>query len=75
MSTEINEENKFDKCVHKSIPVIALRGLVVMPDMLLHFDLNREKSILAAKVAMAVFYAEKSTAGRYSPGGLLYLTH
>ena len=52
MSTEINEENKFDKCVHKSIPVIALRGLVVMPDMLLHFDLNREKSILAAEVAM-----------------------
>ena len=38
--------------IQKSIPVIALRGLVVMPDMMLHFDLNREKSIRAAEVAM-----------------------
>ena len=38
--------------MQKSIPVIALRGLVVMPDMMLHFDLNREKSIRAAEVAM-----------------------
>ena len=52
MITEIKDENKFDKCVHQSIPVIALRGLVVMPDMMLHFDLNREKSICAAKTAM-----------------------
>ena len=52
MITEINEENKFNQCLHRSIPVIALRGLVVMPDMLLHFDLNREKSILAAETAM-----------------------
>ena len=52
MITEINEETKFNQCTHKSIPVIALRGLVVMPDMLLHFDLNREKSILAAETAM-----------------------
>ena len=36
----------------RSIPVIALRGLVVMPDMMLHFDLNREKSIRAAEIAM-----------------------
>ncbi len=38
--------------IQKSMPVIALRGLVVMPDMMLHFDLNREKSIRAAETAM-----------------------
>ena len=41
-----------ERIMPKSIPVIALRGLVVMPDMMLHFDLNREKSIRAAEVAM-----------------------
>lgn len=38
--------------LQKNMPVIALRGLVVMPDMMLHFDLNREKSIRAAEVSM-----------------------
>lgn len=41
-----------ENTIQKSIPVIALRGLVVMPDMMLHFDLNRERSIQAAEVAM-----------------------
>ncbi|MBQ8038366.1 MAG: LON peptidase substrate-binding domain-containing protein, partial [Lachnospiraceae bacterium] len=41
-----------ENIIQKSIPVIALRGLVVMPDMMLHFDLNREKSIRAAEVSM-----------------------
>lgn len=41
-----------EKVIQKSIPVIALRGLVVMPDMMLHFDLNREKSIRAAEISM-----------------------
>ena len=35
-----------------NLPVIALRGLVVMPEMMIHFDLKREKSIAAAEVAM-----------------------
>lgn len=38
--------------MEKNLSVIALRGLVVMPDMMLHFDLNREKSIRGAEVAM-----------------------
>ena len=38
--------------MQKSMPVIALRGLVVMPEMMLHFDLNREKSIRAAQISM-----------------------
>jgi len=41
-----------ERVLQRSMPVIALRGLVVMPDMMLHFDLNREKSILAAQTAM-----------------------
>lgn len=41
-----------EKETKKSIPVIALRGLVIMPDMMLHFDLNREKSIKAVEVAL-----------------------
>ena len=35
-----------------SIPVVALRGLVVMPNIMLHFDLNRKKSIAAIEYAM-----------------------
>lgn len=36
----------------KKLPMIALRGLVVMPEMALHFDLSRTKSIEAAQKAM-----------------------
>ncbi len=34
------------------MPAVALRGLVVFPDMFLHFDVGREKSINALKKAM-----------------------
>ena len=34
------------------IPVVALRGLCVLPKMLLHFDINRKKSIAAVESAM-----------------------
>lgn len=35
-----------------SISMVALRGLVVFPDMTLHFDIGRKKSISAVKNAM-----------------------
>ena len=35
-----------------AIPVVALRGLVVFPDMVLHFDIARQKSINAVNAAM-----------------------
>ena len=35
-----------------SIPVVALRGIVVFPEMSLHFDVGRKKSIEALKSAM-----------------------
>ncbi len=34
------------------LPVIPLRGLVVFPDMVLHFDVGRKKSVSALKNAM-----------------------
>ncbi len=34
------------------LPVIPLRGLVVFPEMVLHFDVGRKKSIAALKSAM-----------------------
>jgi len=34
------------------LPVVPLRGLVVFPDMVLHFDVGRKKSIEALKNAM-----------------------
>ena len=33
--------------VYENIPVVALRGLVVLPGELLHFDAGREKSVAA----------------------------
>ena len=35
-----------------SFPVIPLRGLVMFPDMVLHFDVGRKKSVAALKAAM-----------------------
>lgn len=40
-----------DKTVY-AIPVVALRGLVVFPEMVLHFDIARSKSIQAIQAAM-----------------------
>lgn len=38
----------------KSIPMIPLRGLTVLPTMALHFDISRERSIRAVEAAMAL---------------------
>lgn len=37
---------------NKSIPLIPLRGLTIFPDMVIHFDAGREKSIMAIEKAM-----------------------
>lgn len=47
MSTELN----FDHAP-AVLPVLALRGLVLFPEMVLHFDVGRKKSILALNAAM-----------------------
>ncbi len=35
-----------------NVPAVALRGLNILPGMIIHFDLNREKSIRAVEQAM-----------------------
>ena len=34
------------------VPAVALRGMTVLPGLVIHFDLNRGKSILAVEKAM-----------------------
>ncbi len=35
-----------------TLPAVSMRGIVMFPSMLLHFDVGREKSVLAVKQAM-----------------------
>lgn len=39
--------------IREIMPAVALRGLTIMPDMIIHFDLSREKSIRAVETALA----------------------
>ena len=34
------------------MPAIALRGLTIFPNMIIHFDVSRQKSIIAVEQAM-----------------------
>lgn len=36
----------------KSLPMVALRGMTIMPEMVVHFDVSRERSIAAVQEAM-----------------------
>lgn len=36
----------------KGIPMVALRGMTVLPEMIIHFDVSREKSVGAINAAM-----------------------
>ena len=46
MSKQIERPNA------KTMPVLAVRGLVVFPGVILQFDVGRKKSILAVKQAL-----------------------
>ena len=48
---QIEEENILEEGVME-LPMIPLRGLSVFPNMVLHFDIGREKSINALEKAM-----------------------
>lgn len=54
MTERINNfsEDLIEEVNMVEVPVIPLRGLVVFPDMVLHFDVGRKKSVKALKVAM-----------------------
>ena len=36
----------------KSMPMVALRGMTILPEMVVHFDVSRERSIAAVQEAM-----------------------
>ena len=38
--------------VIKSMPMVALRGMTIMPEMVVHFDVSRQRSIAAVQEAM-----------------------
>ena len=35
-----------------TIPAVALRGMTILPGMVAHFDISRDKSLRAVEVAM-----------------------
>ena len=46
----MGEENK--TTINRILPAVALRGMTILPGAIIHFDLNREKSVLAVEQAM-----------------------
>ena len=36
----------------KSLPMVALRGMTILPEMVVHFDISRERSVAAVQEAM-----------------------
>ena len=54
-----------------TIPAISLRGLVIFPSMVLHFDVGRERSVAALKAAAAgdgkIFLVAQKDAGDTDP--------
>ena len=36
----------------RKLPAVALRGMTILPDVVIHFDLSRKKSINAAEQAL-----------------------
>ena len=48
------EEEREEEEQEMTLPMIPLRGLTVFPNMVLHFDIGREKSINALEKAMVL---------------------
>ena len=40
------------KSERRSLPMVALRGMTIMPEMIVHFDVSRQRSIAAIQEAM-----------------------
>ena len=58
------------------LPVVALRGLVVFPNNVVHFEVGRQKSIAAIEAAMhansAKGYGDR---GAHGPGSVCLWRH
>ena len=42
--------------MREKMPAVALRGMTILPDMMIHFDLSREKSIQAVEQAIRSWF-------------------
>ena len=56
----------------RSLPMVALRGLTIMPEMIVHFDVSRERSIAAIRQAMVeeqeIFLVAQKSIETENPG-------
>lgn len=56
----------------KSLPMVALRGMTIMPEMVVHFDVSRDRSIAAVQEAMVeeqkIFLVAQREIGTENPG-------
>ena len=56
----------------KSLPMVALRGMTIMPEMVVHFDVSRERSIAAVQEAMVeeqkIFLTAQKSIDTENPG-------
>ena len=56
----------------RSLPMVALRGLTIMPEMVVHFDVSRERSITAIQQAMVeeqeIFLVAQKSIETENPG-------
>ncbi len=56
----------------KSLPMVALRGMTIMPEMVVHFDVSRERSIAAIQEAMVeeqkIFLTAQKSIDTEDPG-------
>lgn len=75
----MNTKLELQKIETEQIPVLALRGLVIFPGMLLQFDVGRKKSVLALTKAMEenqqiLLVAQKDLSENEPDGGQIYHT-
>ena len=58
--------------VKRNMPVVALRGMTILPHTIIHFDLSRKKSIAAVEQAMVesqrIFLVTQKETEREDPG-------
>lgn len=56
----------------KSLPMVALRGMTILPEMVVHFDVSRERSIAAVQEAMVegqkIFLTAQKSIDTENPG-------
>lgn len=56
----------------KSLPMVALRGMTILPEMVVHFDVSRERSVAAVQEAMVeeqqIFLTAQKSIETETPG-------